>query len=165
MVLDISRWLDEHPGGSSIIPEQALNVDSSVFFEIYHASRQSYLYLKEFYIGELAEEDLALVPSPSSTINNNSNINNNNNRNYNNNNNSTITTTTTGTCISSNAPTTNTTTTALSVNSATVAVTAGVTAAAAPSVAFLEQLSKVTTWRLKSKDMNMDYRNVVHKSF
>ena len=64
MVLDISRWLFEHPGGSNIIPSQALNVDSTVFFEIYHASRQSFLYLKEFYIGELAEEDLPLVPLP-----------------------------------------------------------------------------------------------------
>lgn len=62
MVLDITRWLDEHPGGSSIIPEQALNIDSTVFFEIYHASRQSFLYLKEFYIGELAEEDIAPLP-------------------------------------------------------------------------------------------------------
>lgn len=41
----------------------ALNVDSTVFFEIYHASKQSFLYLKEFYIGELAEEDAVLVPS------------------------------------------------------------------------------------------------------
>ena len=39
-------------------------MDSTVFFEIYHASKQSFLYLKEFYIGELAEEDLVLVPSP-----------------------------------------------------------------------------------------------------
>jgi hypothetical protein len=33
MVLDITRWLDEHPGGSSIIPEQALDVDCTAFFE------------------------------------------------------------------------------------------------------------------------------------
>jgi cytochrome b involved in lipid metabolism len=64
MVLDITRWLDEHPGGSTIIPEQALGVDCTVFFEIYHASRQSYLYLKEFYIGELALEDRKKVPLP-----------------------------------------------------------------------------------------------------
>ncbi|KAJ1429424.1 hypothetical protein B484DRAFT_430916 [Ochromonadaceae sp. CCMP2298] len=64
MVLDITRWLPEHPGGSSIIPEQALDVDCTVFFEIYHASRQSFLYLKEFYIGELALEDRLLVPLP-----------------------------------------------------------------------------------------------------
>ena len=51
-------------GGSSIIPEQALNVDCTVFFEIYHASRQSFLYLKEFYIGELAEEDKSKLPMP-----------------------------------------------------------------------------------------------------
>lgn len=57
MVLDITRWLEEHPGGSTIIPEQALNVDCTLFFEIYHASRQAFLYLKEFYVGELAVED------------------------------------------------------------------------------------------------------------
>lgn len=62
MVFDITRWLDEHPGGSTIIPEQALNIDCTIFFEIYHASRQSFLYLKEFYIGELAPEDYELVP-------------------------------------------------------------------------------------------------------
>eukprot|EP00622_Pseudochattonella_farcimen_P004613 FR740022.1.p1 GENE.FR740022.1~~FR740022.1.p1 ORF type:complete len:155 (+),score=16.79 FR740022.1:415-879(+) len=64
MVLDVTRWLEEHPGGSTIIPEQALNMDSTVFFEIYHASRQSFLYLKEFYIGELRAEDRALLPRP-----------------------------------------------------------------------------------------------------
>lgn len=62
MVFDITRWLPEHPGGSTIIPEQALNMDSTVFFEIYHVSRQSFLYLKEFYIGELRDSDLAIVP-------------------------------------------------------------------------------------------------------
>ena len=55
----MSRWLEEHPGGSSIIPEQALNKDCTVFFEIYHASRQSFLYLKEFYIGEVLVDDLS----------------------------------------------------------------------------------------------------------
>ncbi len=109
MVFDITRWLDEHPGGSRIIPEQgrfcycmlydffdyifiyaciilyvyiyvyiythiilrmyflyaALSVDSTIFFEIYHVSKQSFLYLKEFYIGELSEEDRLKVPLPS----------------------------------------------------------------------------------------------------
>lgn len=64
MVLDVTRWLDEHPGGSTIIPDQALNVDSTVFFEIFHVSRQSFLYLKEFYIGELALTDRPQVPKP-----------------------------------------------------------------------------------------------------
>lgn len=27
MVLDVTRWLPEHPGGSTIIPRQALNLD------------------------------------------------------------------------------------------------------------------------------------------
>jgi len=63
MVLDITRWLGEHPGGPSIIPTQALNIDCTIFFEMYHVSRQSFLYLKSFYIGELAPEDLANLPS------------------------------------------------------------------------------------------------------
>jgi cytochrome b involved in lipid metabolism len=100
MVFDITRWLDEHPGGSTIIPEQALNMDCTVFFEIYHASRQSFLYLKEFYIGEIAEEDLALVPLPPGD--------------------------------------------------------------ATPSAAFVEQLARVTGWRLRN-DQLIKYH--VHKSF
>jgi len=103
MVFDITRWLDEHPGGSSIIPEQALNVDSTIFFEIYHASRQSFLYLKEFYIGELAEEDSPNVPLPA------------------------------------NCP-----------------------AGAKASDAFMEQLKRMTPWRLKIEDMNI---YDIHKSF
>jgi len=57
MVLDISRWLEEHPGGSSIIPLHALDCDCTCQFEIFHASRQSFLYLKEFYLGELNPEE------------------------------------------------------------------------------------------------------------
>lgn len=62
MVLDVGTWLPEHPGGSTIIPSQGLNVDASRMFEVYHASRESFLYLKEFYIGEVAPEDRAEVP-------------------------------------------------------------------------------------------------------
>lgn len=53
MVLDVTQWLPEHPGGSAIIPAQALNLDCARFFEVYHASRESFLYLREFYVGEL----------------------------------------------------------------------------------------------------------------
>jgi cytochrome b involved in lipid metabolism len=102
MVLDITRWLDEHPGGSTIIPEQALNIDCTIFFEIYHASRQSFLYLKEFYIGEIAEEDIPNIPKGSQTNQN------------------------------------------------------------SPSAAFLEQLNKVTSWRLKSDELT---KYVTYKSF
>ena len=58
MVLDITQWLDQHPGGPSIIPYQALNIDCTVFFEMYHVSRQSFRYLKGFYIGELDPCDI-----------------------------------------------------------------------------------------------------------
>lgn len=103
MVLDITRWLDEHPGGSTIIPEQALNIDCTIFFEIYHASRQSFLYLKEFYIGEIDEIDLPLIPKGSDFHENTT-----------------------------------------------------------PSAAFLEQLNKVTSWRLKSDELT---KYVSYKSF
>ena len=53
MVFDITRWIDFHPGGASIIPSQALNIDCTCFFEMYHVSSASFLYLKSFYIGEL----------------------------------------------------------------------------------------------------------------
>ena len=73
MVLDVTRWLPEHPGGSTIIPSQArghvcwvlahnrlsvllprqaLNMDCARFYELYHASRESFLYVRHFYIGE-----------------------------------------------------------------------------------------------------------------
>uniref|UniRef100_M4C2G7 Cytochrome b5 heme-binding domain-containing protein n=1 Tax=Hyaloperonospora arabidopsidis (strain Emoy2) TaxID=559515 RepID=M4C2G7_HYAAE len=61
MVLDIARWIPEHPGGSELIAQEAMNVDSTVMFEIYHASRQSFRYLQQFYIGELSEFDVAAI--------------------------------------------------------------------------------------------------------
>jgi len=62
MLLDVEAWLPEHPGGTTIIPAQARNVDCTVFFELYHASRESFQYLKEFYIGEIWPEDRPLIP-------------------------------------------------------------------------------------------------------
>ena len=64
MVLDITRWVPEHPGGSELIAQEAINVDATIMFETYHASRQSFRYLKQFYIGELSEFDLAAMPRP-----------------------------------------------------------------------------------------------------
>ena len=34
MLLDVKRWLPEHPGGSTIIPKQGLNHDCARFFEV-----------------------------------------------------------------------------------------------------------------------------------
>ena len=65
MVLDVKRWLNEHPGGDTIIPKQSLDMDAARHFEMYHSSRESFLYLKEFYIGEVRARDRARVPSPS----------------------------------------------------------------------------------------------------
>jgi len=36
-----------------------LNIDCTCFFEMYHVSKQSFLYLKSFYIGELNPADLS----------------------------------------------------------------------------------------------------------
>lgn len=36
-------------------------------FEVYHVSRQSFLYLKEFYVGELALEDRPSLPLPAAS--------------------------------------------------------------------------------------------------
>ena len=36
----------------------------SRFFELYHASRESFVYLRQFYMGEVLPEDRALVPAP-----------------------------------------------------------------------------------------------------
>ena len=62
MVFDLAQWLPEHPGGATIIPQQALNRDCTVFFELYHASRESFTYLREFYVGEVCADDRGLVP-------------------------------------------------------------------------------------------------------
>ncbi|GLE10905.1 hypothetical protein PINS_up023177 [Pythium insidiosum] len=67
MVFDVTRWLPEHPGGSVIIPREAVNVDCTVMFEIYHSSRQSFRYLKQFYIGEIYDADLAQIPKSHAT--------------------------------------------------------------------------------------------------
>lgn len=47
-----------------VIPGQSLNLDAARFFELYHHSRESFLYLKSFYIGEISTEDRPLVPQP-----------------------------------------------------------------------------------------------------
>ena len=60
MVLDVKAWLPEHPGGASIM--KSLDMDASRYFELYHHSRESFLYLRHFYIGELAAEDRPVVP-------------------------------------------------------------------------------------------------------
>ena len=64
MVLDVKQWLPEHPGGSTIIPQQALGMDCARFFELFHTSRESFLYLQELYCGEVSALDLEQVPRP-----------------------------------------------------------------------------------------------------
>jgi hypothetical protein len=64
-VFDVTGWLDKHPGGAKIIPAQAMLCDATVFFEVYHASRESFEYLRQFYVGEICSlDELAKVPQP-----------------------------------------------------------------------------------------------------
>ena len=62
MVLDVKRWLPEHPGGDRIIPAQSVNVDATRHFELYHSSKESFLYLRAFYVGEIVKEDVDCIP-------------------------------------------------------------------------------------------------------
>ena len=62
MILDVKRWLPEHPGGDRIIPAQSLNAEAARHFELYHSSRESFLYLKHFYVGEVRAEDVEKMP-------------------------------------------------------------------------------------------------------
>jgi len=62
MVLDVKRWLPEHPGGDRIIPSQSVNVDATRHFELYHSSKESFLYLRAFYVGEIVTEDVDVIP-------------------------------------------------------------------------------------------------------
>ena len=64
MVLDVKRWLPEHPGGDRIIPSQSVNVDATRHFELYHSSKESFLYLRAFYVGEIVAEDVGVIPPP-----------------------------------------------------------------------------------------------------
>ena len=54
-------------GGSRIIPRHALNVDATYLFELYHASKHSFFYLREFYIGELLPSDAATLATAGDT--------------------------------------------------------------------------------------------------
>jgi len=68
LVFDATDWLMFHPGGNFIIPEKALNVDATVLFETYHASRESFLFLKQLYTGPLKKEDRCKLPQPEHEI-------------------------------------------------------------------------------------------------
>ena len=50
---------------------QALNYEAGRFFEVYHSSRESFTFLKHFYVGEICAEDRHLViplpPPPGSS--------------------------------------------------------------------------------------------------
>lgn len=58
MVLDVKRWLPEHPGGDRIIPAQSLNAEAARHFELYHSSKVMRL--------PLSLQNALSSPSPSS---------------------------------------------------------------------------------------------------
>jgi hypothetical protein len=57
MCLDVTEWMPNHPGGS-MIGEIAVGVDATVLFEVFHATREGFEFLRDLYIGELVGADL-----------------------------------------------------------------------------------------------------------
>lgn len=55
-VYDVTQFLDEHPGGEEVMIEQAGGDGSESFEDVGHSSDAREL-MKDYYIGELAEED------------------------------------------------------------------------------------------------------------
>ncbi|XP_045603757.1 cytochrome b5 isoform X2 [Procambarus clarkii] len=55
-VYDVTKFLDEHPGGEEVLLEQA-GTDATEGFEDVGHSTDAREMMKEYYIGELAEED------------------------------------------------------------------------------------------------------------
>ena len=41
-----------------------MNVDATRHFELYHSSKESFLYLRAFYVGEIVAEEVGLIPPP-----------------------------------------------------------------------------------------------------
>eukprot|EP00695_Tsukubamonas_globosa_P000113 TRINITY_DN1088_c0_g1_i1.p1 TRINITY_DN1088_c0_g1~~TRINITY_DN1088_c0_g1_i1.p1 ORF type:complete len:143 (-),score=30.84 TRINITY_DN1088_c0_g1_i1:29-457(-) len=68
-VYDVTRFLDDHPGGGEVIVEQG-GADSTNAFEGVGHSEQAKRDLEKYYIGDLAEEESApplpmpLLPPP-----------------------------------------------------------------------------------------------------
>eukprot|EP01103_Thecamoeba_quadrilineata_P020517 TRINITY_DN8855_c0_g1_i1.p1 TRINITY_DN8855_c0_g1~~TRINITY_DN8855_c0_g1_i1.p1 ORF type:complete len:207 (-),score=51.15 TRINITY_DN8855_c0_g1_i1:143-763(-) len=68
-VYDISSWISPHPISKAIphpgllAPLECYKKDASYQFEIYHSSNESFYLLKNFFIGVLQKDQLALVPS------------------------------------------------------------------------------------------------------
>ena len=62
MVLDVKRWLPEHPGGDRIIPSQSVNVDATRHFELYHSSKESFCIFARVLRREIVAEDLGSIP-------------------------------------------------------------------------------------------------------
>merc|ERR1712198_79519 len=55
-VYDVTKFLDEHPGGEEILIENAGEDSTENFEDVGHSSDAREM-LEEYYIGELAEED------------------------------------------------------------------------------------------------------------
>ncbi|XP_071494324.1 cytochrome b5-like [Diadema antillarum] len=55
-VYDVTKFLDEHPGGEEVLIEQAGGDGSESFEDVGHSSDAREL-MKDYHIGELADED------------------------------------------------------------------------------------------------------------
>jgi len=55
-VYDVTKFLDEHPGGEEVLLEQAGRHATEAFEDVGHSSDAREL-MKDYYIGDMAEED------------------------------------------------------------------------------------------------------------
>ncbi|KAF2074665.1 hypothetical protein CYY_004015 [Polysphondylium violaceum] len=65
-VYDVTKWIDDHPGGDSILNGAA--IDSSYYFEIYHRTDNSFKKLNKYFIGYLRKEDYEKVKTETESL-------------------------------------------------------------------------------------------------
>jgi len=61
-VYDVTKFLDEHPGGEEVLLEQAGQDSTESFEDVGHSTDAREL-MKDYYIGELHEDDRVAKPS------------------------------------------------------------------------------------------------------
>lgn len=66
-VYDITKFLDEHPGGEEVLLDQAGGDGTEPFEDVGHSS-DARIMMKNFYLGELHEDDRKERPKPTQPI-------------------------------------------------------------------------------------------------
>lgn len=67
-VYDVTKFMDEHPGGEEVLLEQAGKDASEIFEDVSHSADAKDM-MKAYLVGELPENERVVVPSKQSVIN------------------------------------------------------------------------------------------------